>query len=425
MTKAAGANGGRGNAGWRPLRLPSRADESEFVPSPLSRLVVAHALTVAGDTMITVALAGSLFFSISPAAARGRVALSLAFTVAPFAVVAPLLGPAIDRRRAGRKTTIVLSAAARAVTCLVMARVVHGLTLFPAAFASLVLSKAHAVAKSSLVPSVVDDNQDLVEANAKLALTAAVVGFIASVPAVAILKLAGAAWLLRAGAVVFAVAGVAATRIDAVRAAGTPPDAAAVTDSERRWAPPATEAVAPPVTAGVARAAAAMAVLRAAVGFLTFLVAFSLRRDHAPSWVFGIALAASLAGSIIGAALAPGLRGRFSEERILTGSLLVVSVVAFGAFRTRGRLAAPLVALALGAAAAAGKLAFEAIVQRELPPGVRARRFARFEATFQLVWVAGALVPVVLRVPMRGGLVALGLASLAGALVSIRGRRRL
>ena len=44
---------------------------------------------VAGDTMVTVALAGSLFFDISPTAARGRVTLSLLLTMAPFAVVAP------------------------------------------------------------------------------------------------------------------------------------------------------------------------------------------------------------------------------------------------------------------------------------------------------------------------------------------------
>src|SRR3712207_4734825 len=124
---------------------------------------------MAGDALVTMALAGSLFFSISPTAARGRVALSLALTMAPFAIVAPLLGPAIDRSRAGRRAMVITAAAGRAVACVVMAQVVDNLLLFPAAFAALVLSKAHAVAKSALVPSTVDASEELVEANAKLA----------------------------------------------------------------------------------------------------------------------------------------------------------------------------------------------------------------------------------------------------------------
>src|SRR5690348_1374508 len=85
--------------GWRELRRPDRTDGR---PSTFARLSRTHALAMAGDTLITLALAGSLFFSISPTAARGRVALSLVLTMAPFAVVAPLLGPAIDRSSRGR-----------------------------------------------------------------------------------------------------------------------------------------------------------------------------------------------------------------------------------------------------------------------------------------------------------------------------------
>ena len=57
--------------------------------------------SVAGDALIALALAGSLFFDIDPNAARWKVALYLALTMAPFAVVAPLIGPALDRLGAG------------------------------------------------------------------------------------------------------------------------------------------------------------------------------------------------------------------------------------------------------------------------------------------------------------------------------------
>src|SRR5690349_4654634 len=147
--------------------------------SPFSRLAITHALSLAGDAMVTVALAGSLFFSISPTAARGRVALSLILTIAPFAVIAPLLGPLIDRTKGGRRDVVVFAALARIVVCLWMANVVHSLWLFPAAFCVLVLSKTHAVAKSSLVAPTVEQDALLVEANSKLALTGVIAGLVA------------------------------------------------------------------------------------------------------------------------------------------------------------------------------------------------------------------------------------------------------
>ncbi|HEX7167426.1 MAG TPA: hypothetical protein VF230_10645, partial [Acidimicrobiales bacterium] len=199
-------------SGWRELR-PPRRPRADVEPSPFARLARAHALAMAGDTLVTLALAGSLFFSISPTAARGRVALSLLLTMAPFAVVAPLLGPAIDRSRAGRRLMVVGAAAGRAAACIAMARVLDGLLLFPAAFAVLVLSKTYSVSKSALVPAVVDDEAMLVEANSKLAIVGVVAGFLAALPGVLLLRFAGGEWVLALAALVFAIAAVAALSI--------------------------------------------------------------------------------------------------------------------------------------------------------------------------------------------------------------------
>ncbi|HEX9969746.1 MAG TPA: MFS transporter, partial [Acidimicrobiales bacterium] len=253
------------DAGWQPLQRPSGPHSVDLAASPFARLAVAHSLTVAGDALLTTALAGSLFFDISPSAARGRVALSLALSMAPFAVVAPFLGPAVDRVRGGRRAVVVAVSVLRAATCVYMATVLHSLLLFPAAFAALVLGKTHSVTKSSLVPTVVRSEDELVEANSKLALAGVVAGLVAAAPGVAVLKLAGAEWALRLAAVVFLLAAVAATRIVTVRPDTDEPEERAEASVEVR-------------DAGIVRAAAATAVLRASVGFLTFLVAFALRR---------------------------------------------------------------------------------------------------------------------------------------------------
>src|SRR5918998_1339367 len=138
--------------GWRPLSKPARA---ELVQSPFGRLAVTHALGMAGDALVTMALAGSLFFSISPGAARGRVALYLILTMAPFAVVAPLIGPLLDRKRGGRRMMVIVSSAGRALACVFMVQNLESVLLFPLAFTVLVLSKAYFVTKSALVPTTV------------------------------------------------------------------------------------------------------------------------------------------------------------------------------------------------------------------------------------------------------------------------------
>ena len=371
--------------GWRPLRQPA----TSVGPSPFGRLAIAHAFSVAGDTLLTMALAGSLFFSISPTAAKGKVALYLALTMAPFAVVAPLVGPALDRSRGGRRLVMAGTSIGRSVTCLLMASDIDSLLLFPEAFVVLVLSKAYSITKSALVPTAVVDDDELVEANSKLQLVAVAVGFVAALPGAILLKTVGGEWALRLASVVFAVGTVAALRI--APAAGPAPPERPEDRAELR-------------ALGILLAASAMGLLRAVVGFLTFLVAFTFRKDDAPSWWYGVVLAASMAGTFAGALSAPRLREWVREERILMGALGAIALVGLVAARgSSEKLWVSVLAATVGLAASGGKLAFDSIVQRDAHDAARGRSFARFETRFQLLWVAGAFLPVVLPIPVRLG----------------------
>src|SRR5262245_41291761 len=140
--------------GWQPLSVPrKRTGASVFVITPFTRLARTHAAAVAGDALIALALAGSLFFDIDPSAARSKVALYLALTMAPFAVVAPLIGPVLDRARGGRRLMVIAANGLRTVLCLMMIRNLGSLALFPLAFLMLVLAKSYHVAKSAIVPT--------------------------------------------------------------------------------------------------------------------------------------------------------------------------------------------------------------------------------------------------------------------------------
>jgi hypothetical protein len=375
-------------------------------PAAFARLARVHAFITGADTLVTLALAGSLFFSISPDAARGRVALYLVLTMAPFAVVAPLIGPAIDRRAGGRRSMVMLSAGARAVLCCVMARDLDSLLLFPEAFGVLVLGKAYGVARAALVPGLVRSPTELVQANAKLVLISGVVGVVVAGPGLGLLQV-GAPLVLLAAAVMFALAAVAASRLPKERV----PDR-----GDGRVVRPEIKG------AGILLAATAMAVLRGVVGFLAFLLAFELREAGDPSWFFGIVLAASAVGALAGAGLAPPLRRVVREERMLFGGLVSVAVAGLLALQLDRRASTVLIAFVVGAAAGAGRLAFDAIVQRDAAEGDRGRSFARFETRFQMAWVAGALLPVALSLPLTAGYVGMTALAAVAAISYATGR---
>jgi hypothetical protein len=122
-----------------------------------------------------------------------------------------------------------------------------------------------------------------------------------------------------------------------------------------------------------------------------------------PTWHFGVVLGVSALGTVAGALLAPRLRASMSEERILQGALAGTALAAVLAAAVGGLVGAAMAALGLGVGAAAGKLAFDSIVQRDAPDANRGRSFARFETRFQLLWVIGGFLPVVVALPARVG----------------------
>lgn len=362
-------------------------------PSRFGRLARTQALMTAGDVCMTVALADSLFLDISPTAARGKVLLFLALSFLPFVVVAPLIGPFIDRMAGGRRMMVALIAASRVVVTLVMAFNIDTLALFPLAFASLVLAKTYSVCKSALVPSTVRDEQELVEANSKLGLVSGVVSAVAVAPAGLLQLLFGSTATLIAGSLVFVAAVVGATQLpaDVVAARGS--------DARERRELGAT---------GVVLAASAMALLRASQGFLFFHLAFWLRTQDAGLALFGVAVAFSTLGTFTGNLIGPAVRRSIREELMLTSALALTAAAGIGAAIAGGVVSAILLNVVVSLSAAVGRLGFDAIVQRDAPGANHGRAFAQFETRFQFCWAVAGVVPVLLRLPGRVGFLAVG-----------------
>ena len=389
---------------------------------PFGRLALVHSLQGAGSTLITISLAGSLFFSISPRAAEGKVLLYLLLTIAPFALVGPALSPLLDRGRQARRASVAVATSGSVLLCLAMARDIHSLLLFPEAFGVLVLSKLYLVAKSSLVPSMASATDDFAIANAKLAVLASLSGF-ASFPFGLALLQAGPRWVLGSGAVVFVVATVAALRlprssegVTLAHVPGEPSDAdppgrrgrgetglRGLRDARRREG----RRLYP---GDVLVAISAMSVARATVGFVEFFLAFGLRRAHAATWWYGVLLVATGAGSLLGSTLVPRLRRQLSESRIIAAALVAMAAGSLAAAVVGGLWAQALLTFVVGAGPTSAKPALDSIVQRHVPPALLGRAFGRLETRLQLLWVAVSLVAVVIPFPLVAGdlVVALG-----------------
>ncbi len=369
--------------------------------SKFRRLAITHALMMGGDAAMVVALADSLFFDIDLDAARSRVLLFLVIGFAPFLVVAPLIGPLIDRVAGGRKFVIQVVALSRVILTLLMAQYLDALVLFPLVFASLVLQKTYAVSKSAIVPSTVRSEAELVEANSKLGLIAGITGAVAVIPAGILLKLIGAPATLVYGSMLFVGALVAATRLSPDVVASDAADAVETTELH---------------SSNIQLGAIAMTVLRGLVGFTFFHLAFWLRsQDQGTLW-FAAVVGVSALAAMFGNAMASALRARVREETMLTTALLVCAGAGLAVSVLGGPIGAVVLAGVLNLMAALGRLNFESIVQRDAPDANQGRAFAVFETRFQLAWAIGAFIAVALQVSGTIGFLIVGVVAVAASI---------
>ncbi len=392
-------------------REPSGAVRHWLIGPPyVDRLTITHCVHAAAETFFTVSMAGSIFFSVSPDAARPRVLLFLLVTLAPFLVMAPLVGPVVDRIRGGLASTMVATFVVRAVLALLLAENLRSLFLFPLVFGMLVVGKTYSVARNALVPSFVEDEQDLVAANARLSRTGTFAGGLAAALAVAVYTGASGAWALRVGAVVYIVGAVFAWRVRSVAPRVKPVDRDAF-----------VELVRPDVSSAVWD----MLVLRAALGFALFQFGFSLRAEGDPAWVLGALILANGFGGFAGTVVSPWLRGRMSERSMFTAALVGSAIVALTAGIVLSRVTLVVAIFVLGMAVSIGRRALDATIQGQAPHAQRVQVYAGIETRLEIAWVGAACLAVALRVATWMGMLALATFLALVAIVHLRRRRGL
>jgi MFS family permease len=382
----------------------SKADGAQ--ESGLTALIWNQVLSYGTDAMITVALAGTVFFGASTHAQRGNVLLYLVITMAPFALIAPVIGPALDRLQHGRRWTMAGTAIGRAVLALVMASHPSDLLwLYPCALGSLVLSKAYAVVRAAAAPRLVPPGMTLTSANARLTIfglgSTLVLGGVVGV----VIKVTGSysfgLWLTAIG---FAVCGFFAFRlppqVDSAVAAKRHPEEPPRPRSQepvaplarlRSWAKKGFEEQ-------VVIALQGESALRLLSGLLTIYLAFYVEGtahglDAAVQ--LGAVVAAAGAGNFSGTAIGTKLK-MAKPEALIVLAVGVTAAVCLLVALTFTVLFAVIGMYVSAVANALAKIALDSLIQRDVVETLRSSAFARSETFLQLAWVVGAAIGVLL-----------------------------
>jgi MFS family permease len=385
------------------------------------RLFDLHALSCAGDTLIAIGLAGTIFFNVPLGEARSKVALYLLITMVPFALLAPVVGPLLDHFRHGRRYALATTMLGRAFLAYVIADNLLGFGLYPAAFGVLALSRAYGVARSAAVPRLLPDGVGLSQVGARASVYGTFAGAVVAPIGLAAFWF-GPQWSLRVASVIFVIGMVVALRLPP-RADSDPPEA--VPRPFRTMLRLRRGTDRPLSGALVVNTLISSAALRCLYGFLLLYVAFAIKAGQLDTTILGRDFGGQGAVALVGGALAVGTflataigtRLRIRRPTALQSSGLTVT--AGVAVLATVFYSLPMVALlALVAAVFSGisKLAIDASIQERVPERLRASAFAHSETVLMMAWVIGGAIGII---PFAGRL-GVGLAALIAVAAAVR-----
>ncbi|MGW6034319.1 MFS transporter [Gordonia terrae] len=403
--------------------------------SGLTALTLPVIANFAADAAMAVALANTLFFAAATGESKTNVALYLALTIAPFALIAPLIGPLLDRLQRGRRIAMATTFGLRVVLALlIMANVQWNdvtqqleydpWVLYPCALGLLVLSKSFGVLKSAVTPRVVPPTIDLPRVNSRLTTFGLIGGtIVGGAVAAAIEFLLGQALPLHLpGAMVWlaVVAGAGAylcMRIPswvestegeipttltyhgepARSAPGDSDQPTSARDGAKMLAAKMRQPLGRKVVAGLW----GNGTIRILTGFLTLFVAFyaKAQQGDASDWTQLLLLGAVGAAAGVGNLIGNGVGTRLELKNppsIVVGATAACFVVAVLAAIFGNIAAAAVAALVASGTSAIGKVCLDSSIQDDLPDESRASAFGRSETVLQLSWVFGASLGVLL-----------------------------
>lgn len=373
------------------FRRAAQADGAH--ESGLTSLTYAVMLNYASSATMAVGLANTLFFSAATAESRTKVALYLLITVAPFALIAPVIGPLLDRVQRGRRIALAVSCVGQGLLSVVMALHFNDWMLYPAALGTMVLSKSFDVLKAAVTPRVLPSSITLSKTNARLTVFGLAAGAVFGAFGGGLAKMFGSPGALWFTAVLCLADAVLCLRIPAwveVTEGEVPASLRAEPNKPKRQ----------PMGRHVVVALWGNGTIRLMTGFLMLFPAFVIKsmEEHSPGrqllllgLVGGAAGVGSFAGNAIGARLHFG-----KPDQVITACLIGALAGGVLAAFTGSVTTAAIAALAASVGSGLAKISLDATIQNDLPDASRASAFGRSETILQLAWVLGGALGVLL-----------------------------
>ncbi|MPZ65740.1 MAG: MFS transporter [Pseudonocardiaceae bacterium] len=366
--------------------------------SGLSRLTYATMMNYGADAAIAVALANTLFFAAATAESRSNVALYLLITVAPFAVVAPVIGPLLDRLQRGRRAAMAVSFGGRALLLVVLAMHLDDWLLYPAALGFMVLSKSYNVVKAAVTPRVLPPEITLVKSNSRISVFGLAAGGLIGGVAAGFAALLGSAAALYFTMVVCLAGAVLCLRIPTwvERTEGETPASLRAERTDEVAAARRRQ----PMGRHVVVALWGNGCTRLLTGFLTLFIAFVVKANTEGSpgeqaLLLGAFGAAGGAGSFLGNTI--GARLHFGKpDQVIIGCIAAGLTMAVMVALVPGITVATVTALVAGTGSALAKVCLDSVIQRDMPEASRASAFGRSETVLQLAWVFGGAMGILL-----------------------------
>jgi MFS family permease len=396
------------------------------------------------DAAMAVALADTLFFAAASGESKGKVALYLLITIAPFAVIAPLIGPALDRLQHGRRLALATSFILRTALVVVLIANFDGATggfppwvLYPCALGMMVLSKSFSVLRSAVTPRVLPPTIDLVRVNSRLTMFGLLGGTMVggAVAAAAqylfrVLELPGALYVVVAVSVVGAALSMRIPRWVEVTTGEVPATLSyhgrtgeLRREPESRKPTPARQ----PLGRNIITALWGNCTIKVMVGFLFLYPAFYAKSHDASGWeqlkILGMIGAAAAIGNFVGN-LASARMKLGHPAQMVVRCTIAVTASALAAAVAGNLLVAAIGTLITSGASAIAKASLDASLQDDLPERSRASAFGRSESLLQLAWVGGGAIGVLIYTQVWVGLTGVSavlIVGLAQTIVSYRG----
>jgi MFS family permease len=388
--------------------------------SGLASLNYAVMINYASSATMAVGLANTLFFSAATAESKTKVALYLLITVAPFALIAPVVGPLLDRIQRGRRIALATSCVGQGLLSVVMALHFNDWMLYPAALGTLVLSKSFDVLKAAVAPRVLPSGITLSKSNARLTVFGMAAGAVFGAFGTGFLKLFGSPGALWFTAVLCLADAVLCLRIPAwveVTEGEVPASLRSSPRKKRRQ----------PMGRQVVIALWGNGTIRLLTGFLMLFPAFVIKTltEHSPGrqlLLLGLIGAAAGLGGFIGNGI--GARLQFGKpDQVIIYSVAAAFAGAVFAAVLPGIGSAAIAALCASVASGLAKISLDATIQKDLPEASRASAFGRSETILQLSWVFGGAIGVLLPATFWLGFTVIGVLMAAGGTQTFMARR--